>query len=426
MGLRFDYFNAYVPEQHLDAGPWVPARNFAAVHGVPLWKDINPRLGASYDLFGSGKTALKFAVGRYVNVTGVNIANANNPVVTSVNSVTRSWNDENLNYVPDCDLKNPLLNGECGQISNLAFGQSRITTRYAEDALTGFRHRGSNWDLSSEIQHEIRSGLSMTGGYYRNWYNNFLVTDNLAVTPANYDPFCVTAPSDPRLPGGGGYQVCGVYDVNPAFFGLVNNRVTQDTNYGKQRRVSDFFNVGLNARLASKVRVGGGIDTGRTLNDSCFVVDSPQQLLYCRVVTPFKAQTQLKLFGSYPLPGRFSISGVFQNLPGPVILANYPAPNAAVLPSLGRILAAGTRATATVPLIEPQTQFEARQSQLDFRLSKQFIFKGRFNLQANLDVYNVLNTNPILAINTTFGSQWLRPTSILDARLVQIGGQLSF
>src|SRR4051812_35928288 len=174
------------------------------------------------------------------------------------------------------------------------------------------------------------------------------------------------------------------------------------------------------------MRLGGGVDTGETLNDSCFVVDSPQQLLYCRVVTPFSAQTQLKLFGSYPLPGNFSLSGVFQDLPGPVILANYPAPNSAVVPSLGRNLAAGARGTATVPLIEPQTQFEVRQTQLDLRLSKQFTFKRRVNLQANLDVYNVLNANSILAINTTYGSQWRRPTSILDARLVQFGGQFSF
>ena len=204
MGLRFDYFNAQVPEQHLAAGPWVPARDFAPVRGVPLWKDFNPRRGASWDVFGNGKAAMKASIGRYVNVTGVNIANANNPVVTSVNSVTRNWSDANGNYVPDCDLRNPLLNGECGQISNLAFGQSRITTRYAPDAIDGFRRRGSLWDATVELQHELMTGVSVSGGYYRNWNNNFLVTDNLAVTPTGYDPYCVTAPSNPQLSGGGG------------------------------------------------------------------------------------------------------------------------------------------------------------------------------------------------------------------------------
>jgi hypothetical protein len=361
-----------------------------------------------------------------LNVTGINIANANNPVVTSVNSVTRTWDDVNANYVPDCDLRSPLVNGECGAISNAAFGQSRITTRYADDALRGFRSRGSNWDMAAEVQHELMGGVSLSGGYYRNWHNNFLVTDNLAVAPSDYDPFCIPAPVDNRLPDGGGYQVCGLYDVNPAKFGQVNNLVTQATNYGRQKRISDFFNASVNARLPSGLRIGGGLDTGRTVNDNCFTVDSPQQLLYCRVVTPYKAQTQLKLFASLPLPGAFSVSGVFQNLPGPQILANYPAPNSVVQPSLGRDLSAGTRATATVPLVEPQTMFEGRQTQLDLRLTKLLRTGRGMRLQANLDVYNVLNANSILAINNTFGGQWRRPTSILDARLVQVGGQLTF
>ena len=45
------------------------------------------------------------------------------------------------------------------------------------------------------------------------------MTDNVLVDPTNYDTYCVTAPSDARLPGGGGYQVCGLYDLNPSKFG---------------------------------------------------------------------------------------------------------------------------------------------------------------------------------------------------------------
>ncbi len=52
-GLRYEYFNGYVPAQHVDATPngWVPERNFAEVKNVPLWKDVDPRIGAAYDLF---------------------------------------------------------------------------------------------------------------------------------------------------------------------------------------------------------------------------------------------------------------------------------------------------------------------------------------------------------------------------------------
>ena len=65
-GLRFDYFNGYVPEQHVPAVRFVGARDFAPVRGVPNWTDLNPRLGGSYDLFGTGRTALKASLGRYV------------------------------------------------------------------------------------------------------------------------------------------------------------------------------------------------------------------------------------------------------------------------------------------------------------------------------------------------------------------------
>ena len=73
------------------------------------------------------------------------------------------------------------------------------------------------------------------------------------------------------------------------------------------------MNATVTTRFGTGVQFGGGLDTGRTVNDACFVVDSPQELLNCRVVTPFKAQTQLKLFGSYPLPGGIALSGSYQN-----------------------------------------------------------------------------------------------------------------
>ena len=95
LGVRFDYFNGYVPAQDIPATPngWVPARHYDRVDGVPSWTDLSPRLGAAYDLCGDGRTALKVSLGRYVGKTVVEIANANNPIVASVNQVTRSWND---------------------------------------------------------------------------------------------------------------------------------------------------------------------------------------------------------------------------------------------------------------------------------------------------------------------------------------------
>ena len=106
--------------------------------------------------------------------------------------------------------------------------------------------------------------------------------------------------------------------------------------------------MSLDSRFGSGLVLGGSVDTGRSVQNNCFVVDSPQQLLNCRVVTPFKAQTLVKVHGSYPLPGEFVASGILQNLSGIAYDANYPVSNANIMPSLGRNLSAcGTRTPCT-------------------------------------------------------------------------------
>ena len=84
------------------------------MNDVPLWKDWDPRVGAAYDLFGDGRTAVKLALGRFVAQDIGHHHAAVNPITTSINTVTRSWNDANGNYIPDCDLANRAANGECG------------------------------------------------------------------------------------------------------------------------------------------------------------------------------------------------------------------------------------------------------------------------------------------------------------------------
>lgn len=174
---------------------------------------------------------------------------------------------------------------------------------------------------------------------------------------------------DRRLPGGGGYEVCGLYDLRPDKFGLSEEVASRPGTFGDQSRTSDFFTVALNTRLGRGIEFGGSIDTGRTVEDRCFVVDSPQSLLNCRVVTPFGAQTQVKFHGVYPLPFDFRVSGTFQSLSGVPYLADYSASLAEVVPSLGRPLSGGRR-SVIVPLVAPQTLFEPRREVLDVRLSR--------------------------------------------------------
>ena len=202
----------------------------------------------SYDLFGNGKTAIKATLGRYVVGVGVDQARLNNPVVTTVQTATRTWTDSDRDFVPDGDLANPLLNGELGQISDLGFGQTRVLTRYAEDTMEGFGNRGSSWQSSVSIQHELTAGVALNVGWFRTWSGNIRTTNNLAVTPADFDPYSIPAPADARLPGGGNYTVTGLYDVKQNMYGQINNLVTQSSNFGEQTEVFNGLDFTLNVR----------------------------------------------------------------------------------------------------------------------------------------------------------------------------------
>ena len=122
---------------------------------MPNLSDISPRIGAAYDLFGNGKTAIKASVGRYVASLGGQLTDSVNPGNAIVQSTTRTWTDANANYLPDCDLGNFNVNGECGAINDRAFGTRRVTRRYDQDVLEGWGNREYNWQATVFVQQEL-------------------------------------------------------------------------------------------------------------------------------------------------------------------------------------------------------------------------------------------------------------------------------
>lgn len=61
----------------------------------------------------------------------------------------------------------------------------------------------------------------------------------------------------------------------------------------------------------------------------------------------------------------------------------------------------------------------------DLRLTRRFRIGG-VRLDAQLDLYNLFNANPVTALNAVYGSAWLRPITILPGRLFKTGVQLEF
>ncbi len=422
-GLRLDVLKGWSPEQHLPAGTFVPARDFDAVNDAIGYKDLNPRIGGAYDLFGNGKTALKASIARYVTFLGNGgLIAATNPVNRMVTTATRTWNDANGDYVPQ--------ESELGPLSDNRFGTLAQSTTYADDVTHGWGTRPDSWQGNVSLQQELRPGVALNVGYFRTWYGNFTVTDNLAVTATDYSPYCVTAPSDPRLPVSG-QPICGLADLNPNKFGQVNSLVEQASKYGNQSEVYSGVDATLAIRFGNGGLVQGGVSTQQQVTDRCFVVDSPQELYQCHNSPPWSAATQVKFSAVVPLFWAFQASAVFQNLPPIQTSASFVATNAQIAPSLGRNLGScGTRVpctgTATFELIPLNTYYtEPRKTQVDFRLTRTFRMRG-LRLQPQFDVFNAFNANPVLTMIQRYGAAWQNVQAVLGPRLIKFGLQVHF
>ena len=458
-GLRYDYFASSFPEQHAGPAQLAPTRDITfPAQGNTAWHDLSPRLGVSVDPKGDGKTALKVSLNRYLQneAAGSPLAADPSPLNTLVTSTTRSWADANRNFIPECNLISPLANGECGAMANPAFGSARPGATYDPDLLRGWDKRTANWEFSAGVQRELFAGTSLDAAYFRRAYQNFWVIDNRSVSASDFDRFSIAAPSDPRLPGGGGYTVSGLYDLKPASFGRpADNFVTLASQYGNQIEHWQGVDVNLSMRPQHGVRLQGGVSTGSTLTDICDVAEKvPEMLLsaatpanattpqvlavstnnadavrnqwipaqFCRQRSPFL--TNVKFAGSYTIPrADVLVSGTFRSVPGPEIYANFTATNAVIQPSLGRVLSGGV-ANLPVTIVEPGTMYGERLNQVDVRVGK-ILHVGRTKTVVNLDVYNLFNANTVLTVNYAYAT-WLRPTSILLARFAKIGVQFDF
>jgi hypothetical protein len=457
--LRFDVARSWFPAQTVGPTRFLPIPyQFPETKGIDSYKDITPRIGVAYDVFGNGRTAVKLNLGKYLEGVGVQLNYANtNPTLRVPTStgpfgtpgVTRTWTDANSNFQPDCDLLNPNANdfrgsgGDfCGQVSNLRFGQNVLTGNFDPDVLNGWGVRASDWSFGISVQQQLAERMSLEVAYHRRWFGGFTVTDNLAVASSDYSEYSITAPQDSRLPDGGGRTISGLYDINPALSGQINNLSTLADGYGRMYQYFSGVDITLNLRTQGGLTLQGGTSTGQNVADACEVRANLTELSvgigaglvgsnvsptspYCHVAYGFL--TQLRGLATYTVPKvAVQASAVFQSKPGPMLSANYAVPAAVVAQSLGRA-PAGNVTSVTVNLVEPGTLYGERINQLDFRVAKILRF-GEKRAMLGLDLYNALNSNTVLTYNNTFvpGGPWLQANSILTGRLARISLEFTY
>ncbi len=299
LGARFDWFYASIPGYHLSPSLITPNRNY----DVPDFqsvrhKDLTPKMAASWDVMGDGKTALKVNFAKYV--LGQSLV-ASNPLValTPFNVVltgSRNWVDNDNDFVPDCDLTNPGAQGPTAAGGNqqvdtcaaavgataLMYNNSATVVNSADDGSRyGWGVRPNSWEFSVSAQRELSRSVSIYGGYFRRWFGNFLVTDDRNHTINDYESFSVSGiPAAPASAGGAtlpdNIYTSQFYVLKPTAAAASAPFTGTSDRLFPGSKVTDHWNgvdFSINSRLSRGVILQGGLSTGRQTYDNCDIVD---------------------------------------------------------------------------------------------------------------------------------------------------------
>jgi hypothetical protein len=456
--VRFDYAKSGYPEQVYGPGLLISkAITFPAGDGVLGYKDLTPRIGVAYDVFGNGKTAVKFNLGHYVSAASNDSPYQNNNPTAALTNTTpaRSWTDNNNNLLVDCDIANGAAQGpglavaaidSCGAVNTGLLGTATPATTVTDPStLGGWSVRPDDWQYGIAVQQRIARGVSVEVGYRNRWQSNFTYTDNLNIpnftvdgngnfVTSAYTPYHVTSPLD-------GSIINGLYDINSNTFGTNNLVLRSDAAHDVYTKFKD-VDANVTARLTSGVILRGGVQTSRRTSHTCGSnPDNPGLQRGCHVEFPWV--NQLSGSATYLVPkfksglwiwaSDINVSTTWSAIPQQAVTnaANYTVPIAAgseFFAQIGRAPLAGT--SPVVNLRDPSYPVLTDQRvEMNLRVGK-VIRVGPTRANVGLEVFNLPNTDSALARNNAYNpanlATYLQRTQIIQSRFLKFSVQFDF
>ena len=388
LGLRLQKTNGWVPATCQEETIFISAQCFDSIEDVPNWLDLSPRFGLVYDLFGDGRTALKFAANRYY--IGIYTAHPGRVNPVRLTNDTRNWID-------DGDLI-PELN-ELGPSSGYNLG---TTNRYNPDL-----KRPAVNEYSAEIERQLFPDFVVSLAYVHRATRRNIGSRNLLVPTASYTPLLVTERNS-------GEQVT-VYNQDPSTRGrfdvLFDNESALDANYHG-------VNLTGTKRLSNGWMLMGGVSVGKNEGDIYGVSDmNDPNFMFRRGVLSSDVPFSAKIAGFYDLPYGFSFSANVQHFTGfPEIDTVTVSSNTVALTQVSQSVTIQPAGTNRLPSV----------NMFDIGGRRTFRMGNGLTVEPVVQVFNLMNANTTQGRATVLGPAYHRVAAILPGRTVRFDLFLKF
>jgi hypothetical protein len=429
VGIRWETLNASVMAGESPAGRFAPARAFPEIKDVPDWNDFAPRMGLVYDLFGNGKTAIKYSLNRYNLSRTTGIAANYNPLLNQ--TFTLPWTDKNRDDVAQGSLRCDFASPDC------EINFNTLPPNYGIAALNEYGRYPRTWNLESglEVSHELLDGLSVAASWWKGDFHNITNTVNTSWSTADYSPYTWYNP----VTG----QPFTVYARSAAAQARpVHNLDTFDP---ERRDVYESYNFESKWRIPGGGQIGGGIAIERERLKSCTAPDDPNYVTATAGVFNGIAlcddfaldipwRPQLKVSGTREIGYGINVSMSFQNNSSPTSsrlmsvtrgTTRYPANCPSPCPANEIIMPTASfpgQASMSYLLESARQSSVERIVQLDIKVARTFRF-GRMQVLPTFEVFNINNSDAIISYNTTnvLSTTFLAPNSIMQGRMYGFG-----
>jgi hypothetical protein len=445
-GLRVQWIDTGMSETSMAAGRFAPARFFAEQKDlIKFGADYSPRLSAAYDLFGSGKTALKTSWARYYRNYDGDIA-AGIYGNAGERSENRTWLDFDL--IPGTNTRSniprPTDNDGIAQDNEIGISPSGGAFALKADRTPLNLKRQYNNEFTLGVQHQVLPRLAVGAMLYKRQVHNMGFIDRTNIGLEDYTSFTAPMPDVSRDP-----EVVAVLSKLPQTVTVYNLNLAKLPQFGvgvvdrsdtKNATVYTGFEASFNTRLPNGAILFGSWDMEHTLQRFCDTNDDPNGVavsgqfsatdattgitaplggIYCdqtKFNVPFRHE--FKLAGNYPLLYGFDFGAILQSYAGQerVILWS-PAAN---------LFPGGQRTQAeNFVLNPPGTLFYPRWNELDVNFKKNIRHNGKV-LTFQIDIYNLLNANTPRSENNNVGGSLGDATTIATGRFPRLAVNYKF